>query len=101
MYKEKLEKSFQLILFSFFSLKNLLIWVLNHQKVFYSMDHQVPEKHYVHEQLLIGKICDMRLSFLYTGQTDGLQDFRPWPKVMTDIGPGPKSHRNFGPSSPH
>ncbi len=37
-----------------FSRKNSLIWVLNHQKVFYFMDHQVLEKHYVLEQLPIG-----------------------------------------------
>jgi hypothetical protein len=37
-----------------FSRKNSLIWVLNHQKVFYYTDHLVLEKPYVLEQLLIG-----------------------------------------------
>jgi hypothetical protein len=37
-----------------FSLKNSLIWVLNHQKVFYCTDHRVLEKHYVQELLPIG-----------------------------------------------
>lgn len=33
-----------------FSRKNSLIWVLNHLKVFYYMDHLALEKHYVQEQ---------------------------------------------------
>jgi hypothetical protein len=37
-----------------FSLKNSLIWVLNHQKVFCCTDHRVLEKHYVQELLPIG-----------------------------------------------
>ena len=39
----------------YFSRKNSLTWVLNHQKVFYYTDHQVLEKHYVQERLRIGK----------------------------------------------
>jgi len=30
--------------------RNSFVWVLNHQKVFCSTDHQVPAKHFVHEQ---------------------------------------------------